>query len=837
MFKKMSGMIAAVMVILVILQTAIVTVMADNNQSKNAIRSDFSDAVDLVNAMQIGWNLGNALDSINGSKGNSVKNTETCWGNPVTTKRMIEMVAKAGFKTVRVPVTYFGNSDWDANIDKEWLDRVEEVVNYVLDCDMYCIINVHHDTGIGAWITPDSDKYERSSYRMRHLWEQIAERFKNYDNRLIFEGMNEILNCNQQWTAASAENYQNVNKLNQIFVDTVRASGGNNSKRFLMVPLYAAIVSKENIDGFVLPKDTISKHLIISYHSYDTGEKKINEIFSLVKGAFLDKGVPAILGEFGMRNSTKEDNTQRRVEYVNRVVTGAKALGITCIWWDDGGYFASSDKVTNYCLLDRYSYRWFSSQVVNQLISASAPSNGKSSDTTSSNKTTTAASTKKTDASQSTTKKEAASTTSTKLTTTTASTTVSTTTSTTSTTKKATTKATTASNVTTNVAATTTKSLNITTRPATTTTRPIITPFAQASAVDDSHTDGMLFSNMTSGVKTDITLGVGCEYEFVCSLDNTSNYGNLMLSQDGKRIGYRVRQELSQIYTAYGYNNFKVSDIEPGHIYTISQKGDNTYVDGKLIMRNVTQNFNEGTLTIGDCRMTFYGMTIKQNGKVTHKLEPSKDNSNTTCILDKITGKQYYSESSVAYGSLLSTTTEKNVTTVAKEKHDSYPVKALSFPKICMGIETDIKLGVSSNYNISFSLDNTNNYGNLMLTHDGKRIGYRVRQEQSQVYTAYGYNNFKAIKIVAGKMYTVSQKGNETYVDGKLIMRNVTQNFNEGVLTIGDCRMDFYGMTVTEGSKITHKLVPYVDEVDQPCIFDEVTGKRYYSKYDISFIK
>ena len=342
---------------------------------------------------------------------------------------------------------------------------------------------------------------------------------------------------------------------------------------------------------------------------------------------------------------------------------------------------------------------------------------------------------------------------------------------------------------------------------------------------------------MTSGVKTDITLGVGCEYEFVCSLDNTSSYGNLMLSQDGKRIGYRVRQELSQIYTAYGYNNFKVSDIEPGHIYTISQKGDNTYVDGKLIMRNVTQNFNEGTLTIGDCRMTFYGMTIKQNGKVTHKLEPSKDNSNTTCILDKITGKQYYSESSVAYGSLLSTTTEKNVTTVAKEKHDSYPVKALSFPKICMGIETDIKLGVSSNYNISFSLDNTNNYGNLMLTHDGKRIGYRVRQEQSQVYTAYGYNNFKAIKIVAGKMYTVSQKGNETYVDGKLIMRNVTQNFNEGVLTIGDCRMDFYGMTVTEGSKITHKLVPYVDEVDQPCIFDEVTGKRYYSKYDISFIK
>ena len=142
-----------VLLILGIAQAVIGIVWADRNQK---IRSDYSDATEMVKAMQVGWNLGNALDSINGSKGNSVKGTETCWGNPVTTRRMIDMVAEAGFKTVRVPVTYFGNSDWDANIDKEWLDRVQEIVDYVLDDNMYCIINIHHDTGKGAWISPDN---------------------------------------------------------------------------------------------------------------------------------------------------------------------------------------------------------------------------------------------------------------------------------------------------------------------------------------------------------------------------------------------------------------------------------------------------------------------------------------------------------------------------------------------------------------------------------------------------------------------------------------------------------------------------------------------------------
>lgn len=787
MVKKMFGLFAAALIIFGIMQTVIVTVSADKNRTKTTIRSDFSDANDLVNTLQVGWNLGNALDSINGAKGNSVKTTETCWGNPVTTKRMIEMVSDAGFKTVRVPVTYFGNSDWDANIDEAWLDRVQEVVDYVLDCDMYCIINIHHDTGKGAWISPDTDKYERSSYRIRRLWEQIAERFKDYDNRLVFEGMNEILNRKEQWTEASDENYMNVNNLNQIFVDTVRASGGNNNKRFLMVPLYAAIASRQNIDGFVLPRDTIPNHLIISYHSYDTGERSIDATFALIKNSFLDKGVPAVLGEFGMRNSTKEDNTQRRIAYINKVVSEARALKIACIWWDDGGYFSSPSNVTNYCLLDRYSYRWNFPKVVDQLVKTSAAASGGNHVTEDDSEVITTTTTTATTAS------------------TTSTTTITTTTSTTTTTTTTTVPSTNAN---------------------TTVNNAVLTPYAHATLTDGA-VAALQFPNMASEIETDITMGVGCEYEFTCALDNDARYGNLMLTHDGTRMGYRVRQELDDIYTAYGYNNFKALDIVPGQMYTISQKGDNTYVDGNLIMRNVTQNFNEGTLTIGNCRMFFFGMTIKQNGQVTHKLEPAKDDANTPCILDRITGKRYYSAHHIMYGFLVPGTTDFQ---------NLYAVKALSIPRMDMEIETDITLGVGCEYNFVFSLDNDSRYGNLMLTHDGKRIGYRVRQELSDIYTAYGYNNFKALDIVPGQIYTVSQKGDNTYVDGNLIMHNVTQDFSEGTLSIGDCRMNFYGMTVTEGGTITHNLVPSIDETGKPCIFDEVTGKLYYSNYNIGFI-
>ena len=343
-----------------------------------------------------------------------------------------------------------------------------------------------------------------------------------------------------------------------------------------------------------------------------------------------------------------------------------------------------------------------------------------------------------------------------------------------------------------------------------------------------AYRSALLFPNMKSGVSTDITIGEGVEYDFEFAMENDSSYGNLMLAHDGKRIGYRVRQELNQIYTAYGYNNFRALNIVPGKIFTVSQKGTDTYVDGKLIMRNVVQNLEKGKLYIGRCRMFFFGMTIREEGEVTHVLEPSNDGNGNPCILDRNTGKQYYPDDEITYGYLRPGSTEFT---------NMDPVKALMFPKIFSGISTDITMDLESDYDFRFSLDNANSYGNLMLTTDGKRIGYRVRQELSQIYTAYGYNNFSALDIVPGQVYTVSQRGDDTYVDGKLVMHNVTQDFEPGKLTIGDCRMKFYGMTVSRDGKVTHELVPSVDESGKPCILDEITGKKYYSDYEISYIE
>lgn len=185
-------------------------------------------AKDLVKNIQIGWNLGNTLDSIDGKRSHDPEYTETSWGNIMTTKAMLKAVAKQGFQAVRVPVTYYDNCDEEANIDKEWLDRVEEVTNYVLDSGMYCIIDVQHDVGMGAWITADKKDYKTSKKRLERLWEQIAERFKDYDERLIFEGFNELINDQNEWENAEDSNYEVTNKLNQVFVNTVRKSGGNN---------------------------------------------------------------------------------------------------------------------------------------------------------------------------------------------------------------------------------------------------------------------------------------------------------------------------------------------------------------------------------------------------------------------------------------------------------------------------------------------------------------------------------------------------------------------------------------------------------------------------------
>ena len=280
---------------------------------------------------------------------------------------MIDKVKEGGFNAIRIPITFYNHIDNDGNIQSEWLDRVEEIVNYVLDNDMYCIINVHHDVGVNAWINADFDKMDENSEVLKNLWEQIAYRFKEYDNKLLFEGFNEILNSDNEWKYPSNDCFVAVNKLNQVFVDTVRSTGGNNKSRFLIVTPYAASTLSNITKKFELPKDSIEEHLIVDVHSYIQASE-FDDVASNLANTFIDNGIPVIIGEFGISN--KDTTLEERKEYVDTVLKESKEIGITCFWWDNGGVFNNSKDVNNFAILDRTKLEWFFPEIIKTMNKA-----------------------------------------------------------------------------------------------------------------------------------------------------------------------------------------------------------------------------------------------------------------------------------------------------------------------------------------------------------------------------------------------------------------------------------------------------------------------------------
>ena len=223
-------------------------------------------ALDLTKEMRVGWNLGNTLDAYSTTA--SGLDSETCWGNPKTTKAMIDKIKEMGFNTVRIPITWAGHVGSAPNytIDSAWLDRVEEVVNYVLDNDMYAIINLHHEES--SWLIPTYSNQEKVTAQIKKLWEQIANRFKNYSDYLIFEAMNEprVIGSANEWSGGTYENRAVINSLNAAAVNTIRASGGNNAKRFIMIPTHGAAALTETMNDLVIPNN--DSRVIVSLHMY-----------------------------------------------------------------------------------------------------------------------------------------------------------------------------------------------------------------------------------------------------------------------------------------------------------------------------------------------------------------------------------------------------------------------------------------------------------------------------------------------------------------------------------------------------------------------------------------
>ena len=215
---------------------ALMVAMVGCESKKAAETAEFETAADAVKKMTAGWNLGNTLDafSTDVAPGSPTDAYETCWGEPVAEEFLIKQFKDKGFDVVRVPVTWWQHMDEEGTVDSVWMARVETVVNYVLNNGMYCIVNVHHDTGAHAdsWIKADSANYEANHERFKKLWTQIAVHFRDYGEKLLFEGYNEMLTGttpDAEWAEPkNLANLEVVNKYAQDFVTTVRATGGNN---------------------------------------------------------------------------------------------------------------------------------------------------------------------------------------------------------------------------------------------------------------------------------------------------------------------------------------------------------------------------------------------------------------------------------------------------------------------------------------------------------------------------------------------------------------------------------------------------------------------------------
>lgn len=331
----------------------------------------------IVDDMRIGWNLGNSLDCYNKEGELSAYDAETYWGNPVVTKQTIDAVKQAGFNAVRIPVSWTNHIGDDNTIDPEWLKRVNEVVDYVIDNDMYAIINIHHDDY--TWLNPSKADEQAVTEKFKRIWEQISERFKNYDHHLLFEGMNEprIVGSDNEWLGGTPEEREVINNLFDVFVKTVRNSGGNNADRHLIITSHAASITADAVKAVKIPDDD---KIIVSIHYYspwdfsdpdddsaqsaewgsDSDKLELDKGFDLLKNTFVDKGIPVIIGEFG---SVNKNNYAERTEYTEYYIDSAKKRGITCFMWDEG-----SKK--NFGMLNRNDFTWYFPDIVEQAVDA-----------------------------------------------------------------------------------------------------------------------------------------------------------------------------------------------------------------------------------------------------------------------------------------------------------------------------------------------------------------------------------------------------------------------------------------------------------------------------------
>jgi len=322
------------------------------NSSSTAGIGDARDisSFDLVNEMGVGWNLGNSLDVPSTDK--------TDWGNPLTTKPMIDAVKAKGFKTLRIPITWGPNQSANPpyTIDSDYLDDVKNIVDYGFQNKMHVIINVHHDND---WALPIASEAEIAKSRLASLWDQVADKFKVYNDSLIFETLNEprIEGSPEEWTGGTSQGRAIINEFHEVAVNAIRASGGNNTKRHIMIPTWAASTVPAAMNDLVIPNN--DQKIIISLHSYfpwpfageatatwGSNQDKIqleNELDKIRQKWIIQENRPVILGEWGTIDSNPLDS---RIEYAAYYAQQAAQRDLLTIAWDDGGMFKMFNRNT-----------------------------------------------------------------------------------------------------------------------------------------------------------------------------------------------------------------------------------------------------------------------------------------------------------------------------------------------------------------------------------------------------------------------------------------------------------------------------------------------------------
>lgn len=334
-------------------------------------------AEELISQMKTGWNLGNSLDSLGGG--------ETAWGNPQTTQQMIDMIRDGGFDTIRIPVTWAEHMSGapDYTVDSDFMGRVNEVVDYAVQDGMYVILEIHHEPD--SWLIPDSEHMAEVEPQFTALWKQISERFKDYGDKLIFESMNEprVKGTPHEWTGGNEDERSCVNRLNKIFVDTVRASGGKNSERVLLIVSHAHAVTESAMSGLELIDDKyvgVALHAYIPYsfcyhsgESYETFDwdgrenNAVDYVFDLIDKYFTSKGIPVLITEYGAEFKLVDGkyNTGEIAKWITYFLGKAKEQSIPCVIWDNN---ERTSNLIPFGLYNRDEYKWHAQDILDAIM-------------------------------------------------------------------------------------------------------------------------------------------------------------------------------------------------------------------------------------------------------------------------------------------------------------------------------------------------------------------------------------------------------------------------------------------------------------------------------------